>query len=183
MRTIVWGAPCSGKTSYVRANAKRGDVICDFDAIYQAVSGLGSYERLPELKGFVIEVVVGVYDAIERHDELDAWIISATRNKEILNALVEQFDAELVTLEVSRKEAHRRCDEDDRPEEWHDFIDAWFDAMESEQDEADHNEPSFAGGCAQLTGSSEDAPRRDAGARDDVMFVVRRPRLNRSKME
>lgn len=37
MLTVVTGPPCAGKTTYVRNNAKPGDIIIDFDPIAQAL--------------------------------------------------------------------------------------------------------------------------------------------------
>lgn len=127
-RTIVWGAPCSGKTTYVKKHAKKGDAICDYDAIYQALSGLGSKVRAESLNSFVLDVIDRVHDEIEKHNEIDAWIITATRNLKKRDRMVKRFSAELVVLDVPREEAHRRCDEDGRPNEWHQYIDNWFDA-------------------------------------------------------
>lgn len=127
MRTVVWGAPCSGKTTYVREHVKAGDVICDYDAIYQALSGLPNQQRVETLDGFVVEAVENVHNLIFAHTELDAWIITASREKAKAEELAKRFDAELVALEVSREEAHKRCDADGRPACWHEFIDRWFE--------------------------------------------------------
>ncbi|MBP7212743.1 MAG: ATP-dependent Clp protease proteolytic subunit [Anaerolineaceae bacterium] len=129
MRTVVWGAPCSGKSSYVSENAKSGDVVHDFDRLYSAVSGLPLYERNEALSPYVWDLTDEVYQGIEDHSELDAWIINSSVDKSKAEDLAKRFDAELVVLEVSREETHKRCNEDGRPEEWHDVIDEWFDAQ------------------------------------------------------
>lgn len=36
---LIYGAPCSGKTTYISEHSKRGDLICDVDFIYEAISG------------------------------------------------------------------------------------------------------------------------------------------------
>ncbi|MBP7213327.1 MAG: ATP-dependent Clp protease proteolytic subunit [Anaerolineaceae bacterium] len=130
MRTVVWGAPCSGKSSYVSEKAKSGDVVHDFDRLYSAVSGLPLYERNEAVSPYVWDLVEEVYQGIEEHDELDAWIINSSADKSKAEDLAKRFDAELVVLEISREEAHKRCNEDGRPEEWHGVIDDWFDGHE-----------------------------------------------------
>ncbi len=132
MRTIVWGPPCSGKSTYVQKNAKEGDLICDYDAIYQAISGMPSKVRVEKLTRAMLDLVEKVYQTIELHPELDAWIITGARSKEKAQVLVKRFEAELVEIEISREEAHIRCDQDGRPEEWHEYIDRWFDANKKE---------------------------------------------------
>jgi hypothetical protein len=111
----------------VREHAKAGDVICDYDAIYVALSGLPNKVRAQPLDGFVLEAVEKVHDLIASHNELNSWIITATRDRTKVDVLVKRFDAELVALEVSREEAHKRCDADSRPSVWHEFIDKWFE--------------------------------------------------------
>lgn len=129
MRFVIWGAPCSGKTTYVREHAVAGDVICDYDALYQAISGLKSKERIDGwIKNFMDGLINKFYDLVDFYPQLDAWIITASRDRKKVESLVNRFEAELVELEVSREEAHKRCDEDQRPAEWHEFIDRWFDA-------------------------------------------------------
>ena len=132
MRTIVWGPPCSGKSTYVQKNAKEGDLICDYDAIYQAISGMPSKVRVKKLTRAMLDLVEKVYQTIELHPELDAWIITGARSNEKVQDLVKRFEAELVEIEISREEAHIRCDQDGRPAEWHEYIDRWFDANKKE---------------------------------------------------
>ena len=133
MRTVIWGSPCSGKTTYVKDNAKPGDLVFDYDALYEAISFLPSKTRSPGLKSVMFELSDAVYEVIEKHPELDAWIITATKDKARVESLVKRFDATLVYLEIDREEAHERCDKDSRPETWHSFIDEWFDAQTGEK--------------------------------------------------
>mgnify|MGYP000977370160 CR=1 FL=1 len=128
MRFVVWGAPCSGKTTYVNEHAKAGDVICDYDALYQAISGLPKYERSESLQGFMKGLIAEFYSLIEKNPELDAWIVTAARDRNQAEELAARFDAELIEFRVSRETAHERCDADKRPAEWHEAIDKWFDA-------------------------------------------------------
>lgn len=36
---LIYGSPCSGKSTYIKEHMKRGDLICDVDLIYGAISG------------------------------------------------------------------------------------------------------------------------------------------------
>lgn len=128
MRSIIWGSPCSGKTTYVNKHVKPGDLVCDYDALYQAISFLPLKERKACLKSVMFELLDSVHGIIEKHPELDAWIITTTRDKAKVDTLVKRFKAELVFLDIDREEAHRRCVEDNRPKVWHEYIDKWFDA-------------------------------------------------------
>ncbi len=146
MRTVVWGAPCSGKTTYVREHAKAGDVICDYDALYKAISFLPSKGRVAGLKSVVFELIEAVYAIIDNHPELNAWIITASRDRSKVESIIRRFGAELVRLDISREEAHRRCDKDKRPSDWHGYIDKWFDTQLSETVYIESKQEEFAHG-------------------------------------
>lgn len=127
MRVIIWGAPCSGKTTYVKEHAKPGDLVFDYDALYEAISFLPSKTRSPGLRSVMFELSDAVYGIIEKHPELDAWIITATKDKAKIESFVTKLGATVVYLETTREEAHERCNTDGRPEIWHSYIDQWFD--------------------------------------------------------
>lgn len=38
-QVIVWGPPCSGKSTYVRDHAQEGDLVWDADAVHKALTG------------------------------------------------------------------------------------------------------------------------------------------------
>lgn len=125
-RYVIAGAPCSGKSSYVRENAKAGDLIYDYDALHQALSGQDAHRHLTEIRPYVLTARDAIYEDLEAHGEQAAWLISSSRKTEELEALGERFGAEIVLMEVDAEEAHRRATADGRPEEWHGYIDAWF---------------------------------------------------------
>ncbi len=126
-RFVVAGAPCAGKSSYVRAHAQRGDLIYDYDTLHQALSGLSLHEHLAELRPYVMAARDALLAELAARKQQPAWVISSARSAAELKALAERLNAELIVLEVSRDEAHRRCREAGRPEAWHGYIDAWFD--------------------------------------------------------
>lgn len=49
---IVWGAPCSGKTTWVNEAAEPGDIILDIDRLWNAIKAdaCGEYEKPNQLK-------------------------------------------------------------------------------------------------------------------------------------
>ena len=52
---LVYGAGCSGKNTFVREHKQDGDLIIDFDALHQAISGLESHNHIQELFGYVLD--------------------------------------------------------------------------------------------------------------------------------
>ena len=56
MKTVlVYGSACSGKNTYVREHSHEGDLIIDFDALHQAISGLSSHGHDENLIGYVYD--------------------------------------------------------------------------------------------------------------------------------
>lgn len=122
-RTIVVGAPCSGKSTYVREQVAFGDVVYDYDAVHQALSGQSSHRHSDKVKPYVLAARDAVWDRLEADAGQSAWIITSTKRMDRLQEMADRFGADVVFLSVSRDEAHRRCNEDCRPDEWHTYID------------------------------------------------------------
>jgi predicted kinase len=36
---LIYGPPCSGKTHYIKEHMQDGDIVCEVDDIYAAISG------------------------------------------------------------------------------------------------------------------------------------------------
>jgi len=97
--TVVYGLSGTGKTTYVRERAKRGDLIVDLDYLFQALSGL-SFRDNPEcLLPFVASARDAVYERLQRPSEIGrAWII--TTDRVAANGLRNRLKAEIIELEV-----------------------------------------------------------------------------------
>ena len=126
-RYVVAGAPCSGKSTFVRAHAEARDLIYDYDSVHMALSGRPSHDHDAQIRPFVLAARDGVYGELEVRTEQAAWVITSTRKTTDLEGLRDRLGAEVVVLMVDREEAHRRCALDGRPEAWHGYIDRWFD--------------------------------------------------------
>lgn len=125
-RTIVAGAPCSGKSTYVREHLQVGDVVYDYDTVHQALSGQASHQHDTRIRPYVLKTRDGVLELLSQSPDQDAWVITSSPNAAELRRLQELIDGEMVLLEVSAEDAHSRCDADQRPEAWHEYIDNWF---------------------------------------------------------
>jgi len=127
MRFVVCGAPCSGKSTYVIENAKAGDLIYDYDALQMALSGQGSHQHINEIRPYVVAARDAVFEQFESHVSQAAWIITSSPKAKVIDDLAARFDALVKYLPVSQEEAHERAKLDSRPDEWHDYIDNWFE--------------------------------------------------------
>lgn len=53
---IVYGSPCSGKSTWVRENATKDDLILDIDSIWECVSACDKYHKPNRLKANVFGI-------------------------------------------------------------------------------------------------------------------------------
>lgn len=89
--TVVYGAPCSGKTTYVRHEAKPGDIVFDYDEIAKALTFNKPYRynskelmrAILSLRSSLIrEIITG---RIKHHN---VWIITTFLSEDLKKELV-----------------------------------------------------------------------------------------------
>lgn len=130
---IVFGSPLSGKTTYVRENMSRGDLVVDMDRLYEAVSLLPSYDKPNNLFSNVIGIHDQLLDNIKtRYGKwYNAWIIGGYADRYKRDRLADDLGAELIFCDVSREVCLQRLSEDEerryRIDEWTGYINKWFD--------------------------------------------------------
>lgn len=125
-RYIVAGCPCAGKSTYVREVSKPGDLVYDYDTLHQALSGQPAHHHLVDIRPYVLAARDEIFRQLEVHKQQSAWLITSAYKVDELERLSKRFEAEIIFLEVGSEEAHRRAVADNRPVEWHDYIDDWF---------------------------------------------------------
>lgn len=77
--TIVWGAPGAGKNTYVNKHKLKGDLVIDWDSLFEAVSGLPRYDKPKELFPFVAEARDAMIARLCQPSQIRcAWILSTT---------------------------------------------------------------------------------------------------------
>ena len=126
MLHIITGAPCSGKSTYVREHAKAGDVRVDFDVIAQALGSDVDHQA----EGAVRECAFKVRSAainylIEHADKCEGWIIHSDP-ADWQREAYEKVGAEFIDLDVDMQTCLDRAVEDERPEGEADAIRDWF---------------------------------------------------------
>ena len=130
---IVYGSPCSGKSTYVNQVRQRGDLIVDFNAIMKAVSG---YEFNPpnNLKKVAFVVRDTLLEQIRMRVGYwnDAYIIGGYPHKLQREQLADKLGAELIFIETTREQAKliALASKGTQGQEWCGFIDRWFDSFE-----------------------------------------------------
>ena len=131
---IVYGAPCSGKSTWVNNVANENDLVIDIDNIYQMISVNDRYIKPERLKGTAFEVLNKLYDVVRFRSGRwqDAYIITGgarlgdrARLKERVNAdKLIYIDSDIDTCLLRAK---------DRAPEWIRFINEWFESYQADE--------------------------------------------------
>lgn len=130
---IVYGAPLSGKKTFVKDRMWTGDLVVDMDALYHATTMLPWYDKPNGLLYNVKSVYNLLLDHIKtRYGRWDrAWIIGGYHDKYKREKLAEDLGAELVHIKATKEECLERLKVDEgrmaNAAEWKKYIDDWFD--------------------------------------------------------
>lgn len=122
---IVSGPPCAGKSTYVRENAKGGDLRIDYDLIASALGAEDSYSA----KGIIRQAALNAREkAIEsalENAHLESWIIDTAPSAEHMEKY-EEAEAEFIELDPGYDVCMERAEKDGRPQETIDEIEKWY---------------------------------------------------------
>lgn len=122
---IVYGSPCSGKTTWVHENAGSNDIILDMDSIWECISINDKTCKSNRLK----QNVFGIRDCIMDQIRMrvgkwqNAFVIGGYPSKYERERLADVLGAEMVFIDTDRDTCVSRAPND----EWIRFIEDWFD--------------------------------------------------------
>ena len=133
----VYGAPLSGKTSFVKANKGASDIVVDMDNIWQCITGSSRYYKPDALKtnAFAVRDFLLAMCKENRGHWQNAYIIEGGANKVKREQRLQALGAEPIYIEASMNECLERLsrDNDRLPyfEEWRGYIEDWFAEYEA----------------------------------------------------
>ena len=113
---IVYGPPCSGKTTFVQNNAGPNDIIVDMDSIYQMITINDRYIKPDRLK----------MNAFAVRDCLYAYVISGLPMAMERQRLEIRLNASSVFIDVDVDTCKARAQERSNAEETIKYIEEWF---------------------------------------------------------
>lgn len=121
----VYGAPCSGKTTWVHDNAGKEDLILDIDSIWQMISVNDRYVKPNRLKTNVFMVRDCILDMIKCRTGKwkNAYIIGGYPLAMDRYRLQQQTGCEFIFIDESRETCLARA----RSSEWINYINDWFE--------------------------------------------------------
>lgn len=111
---IVYGSPCSGKSTLVRESMKRGDIVFDLDKMFAAVSGCSLHDKPNEVNPVVWRLRDTFLEIVKlRYGKWhDAYIVGTYPYKAARENLAKTLNAKLVycpaTLEICLERAKER---------------------------------------------------------------------------
>lgn len=131
---LVYGAPFSGKNTYVKQNMYRGDLVVSMDKLFEAISFLPQYDKPSLLLQNVFDLRNHLLDQIKtRYGKFkNAWIIGGYANKRDREHLARELGAELIYIQVTKQECLQRLEHctDERQYqkvEYRKYIEKWFE--------------------------------------------------------
>lgn len=130
---VIHGAPCSGKSTYVREHAGEEDVRVDFDILAQALGAPISHGSTGAQWKAALAARQAVIDGLIDGElsGVEAWIIQTTLSPQVRERY-EKAGAEIVVMDTSLEECLDRCAADGRPEGTEDRIREWFEKNPTE---------------------------------------------------
>ena len=124
---LVYGAPCSGKSTWIAEHMKRGDVLCDVDTLYAAISGQDAHDADLHVHEIALSLKERLLDAVrDRAGFEDAYVASIANTREKLQAEMERVNAdEAVFINTPYEVCMERAKE--RPFYFQFLIQEWFE--------------------------------------------------------
>lgn len=124
---LVYGSPCSGKSTWVREVASEDDLILDIDSIWDAISIGGKYNKRNKLKANVFGIRDCIIDQIRTRTGLwkDAYIIGGYPLRTDRDRLCDMLRAKPIHIDTSKDECIARA----KDERWISYINDWWDSF------------------------------------------------------
>ena len=128
----VYGAPCSGKSTFVRESKGNSDLVLDIDLIWQAVTGGALYEKPDALKAAVFAMRDTLLDIVKtRTGKWErAWVIEGGALKSDRERRISALGAEDIFIQCDKETCLERLASDNTRElvreQWRGYIDDWF---------------------------------------------------------
>lgn len=123
---LVYGSPCSGKSTWVHEVANPDDLILDIDSIWECVSVSDKYHKPSRLKTNVFGIRDCILDQIRTRSGMwrNAYVIGGYPLRTDRDRLCNLLNAEPIFIDTPKEECLSRA----ANEEWKEFILDWFDS-------------------------------------------------------
>ena len=122
---LVFGSPCSGKTTYVKEVANKDDLIIDLDSIWECICTSDRYHKPNRLKANAFGVRDCLIDQVRTRKGKwrNCYLIGTYALKSDRERICDLLGAKTIYIESTLKECLDRAEN----EEWKDYIYEWFE--------------------------------------------------------
>ena len=128
---VVYGPPCSGKTSYVKSVAGPNDLILDIDSIWECISNNPRYVKPAALKRNVFSLRDAILDQIKTRlgDFENAYIIGTYPLAMDRQRLKNTLGCEFIFINKTKEECLNNLygNQDRDIKAWEVYINDWFE--------------------------------------------------------
>lgn len=142
---IVYGSPCSGKSTWVKDNATENDLVVDIDSIWEMISTNPRYTKPAPLKSVVFETRDKLYDIIKFRSGKwhNAYIITGGALLGERERLIQRVGAdETIYIDTAYEECVKRCiSRGDKADEWKNYVDEWFKTFQPDEKSTEDHPP------------------------------------------
>lgn len=133
---FVWGSACSGKSSWVKENATKNDLILDIDSIYQAISINDRYVKPNTISSMVFALRDAFYEQISmRNFTNNVYILSTEARVMPRERLIQRLVVdEVIHIDTPREECLSNLYNDESRvhciKEYEGYINKFFDNLQ-----------------------------------------------------
>lgn len=132
---LIYGSPCSGKSTYIEEHMNDGDLVCDVDLIYSAISNHDAHDADLYVHEIALRLRSQLLDIIR--DRVGGWnnayVVSIANTPETLKRDMERVKAdECVFIDTPYEVCMERAK--NRPLPFIFLIQEWFDLYREEVD-------------------------------------------------
>ncbi len=127
---VVYGSPCSGKTTYVKSHMKEGDIVIDYDYIYQALTLRDKLHKYDNNNSSINQLAMDIKQFILNqsisNSNQTVWLITTTMN-EYINRYSE---VNIITMDKTKEEVLEMLYKDKErtnKDEWRIKIEKWYE--------------------------------------------------------
>ncbi len=129
---LVIGPPAAGKSTWVRQQAKSGDITIDYDTLAEALSGEG-HDHPAQVKAVTKAARLAAIDAaLELVDTHDVYVIHSMPSPKLLRHYLSS-GAQIITIDPGRDVVLARCKRE-RPWRIGQAAKQWYDERQPQDD-------------------------------------------------
>ncbi|WP_300924841.1 head maturation protease, ClpP-related [uncultured Clostridium sp.] len=169
---VIYGSPCSGKSTYVNEHLKDEDIRFDYDLLIKAISNRDSHIYSEVHLPYVIEFRELIISKSYNDNNIDTIYIIASKITDKLKEELNEFEVEYYLIDKSKEECYEQLENDENRTDknfWKNVIDEWFEWFESySNQESNENKVKHGKGVKQMKKTLEFKARGKDGKLNKV---------------